>query len=75
MAISDVRIWMIKNKLKVNDQKTEFLVISQPHLVKKTEDLKVVIGNSEINQSLHAKNLGVTFDQSLTMERHVSNTF
>ena len=28
--IVDVRSWMIKNKLKLNDDKTEFLVISSP---------------------------------------------
>ena len=27
-CISDIRTWMIKNKLKINDSKTEFLVLS-----------------------------------------------
>ena len=26
-AISDVRTWMINNKLKINDDKTEYLVM------------------------------------------------
>ena len=30
MCISDIRTWMIKNKLKINDGKTEFLVITSP---------------------------------------------
>ena len=29
-CISDVRSWLIKNKLKIYDDKTEFLVISSP---------------------------------------------
>ena len=28
LCISDLRIWMIKNRLKVNDLKTEFLIIT-----------------------------------------------
>ena len=28
LCISDLRIWMIRNKLKINDSKTEFLIIS-----------------------------------------------
>ena len=27
LCISDLRIWMIRNKLKINDSKTEFLII------------------------------------------------
>ena len=26
MYISDIRVWMIKNKFKVNDSKTEFII-------------------------------------------------
>ena len=28
--ISDIRVWMIKNKLKINDSKTEFIVFRSP---------------------------------------------
>ena len=38
-AISDVRTWMINNKRKINDNKTEFLVITKPHLVSHLKDL------------------------------------
>ena len=26
MCISDIRVWMIKHKLKINDSKTEFII-------------------------------------------------
>ena len=26
MGISDIRVWVIKNKLKINDSKTEFII-------------------------------------------------
>ena len=44
-AISDVRTWMITNKLKINDDKTEFLVITIPNLVSHVKDLKMEIGS------------------------------
>ena len=28
LCISDLRMWMIRNKLKMNDSKTEFLIIT-----------------------------------------------
>ena len=28
LCISDIKTWMIKNKLKINDSETEFLVLS-----------------------------------------------
>ena len=28
LCISDLRIWIIRNKLKINDSKTEFLIIT-----------------------------------------------
>ena len=35
-CISDVKQWMIADKLMLNDDKTEFIVIASRHLLKKT---------------------------------------
>ena len=32
MCISDIRVWMIKNKFKINDSKTEFIIFRSPIL-------------------------------------------
>ena len=50
-CIADIRSWMVKNKLKINDDKTEFLIISSPH-AKISKDLKLSIGQSEISPSV-----------------------
>ena len=73
-ALADVRSWMIQNKLKINDQKTQFLVIKQQHLAKHFQNTSINIGNSIIHQVTKAKNLGVILDQCLTMNSHVSET-
>ena len=33
LCISDLRIWMIRNKLKINDSKTEFLIITSSFIM------------------------------------------
>jgi len=43
-CITDVRSWMINNKLKLNDDKTEFLVIGTSKQPKVSVTLSVVLG-------------------------------
>ena len=40
-CISDIRRWMILNKLKINDAKTEFIVFRSPMLKHNLSDLSV----------------------------------
>ena len=49
-CISDIRSWMISSKLKINDDKTEFLVISSSHLSFHF-DKQLTIGDATISQS------------------------
>ena len=39
MCISDIRVWMIKNKLKTNYSKTEFIISRSPPLKPNLNDL------------------------------------
>ena len=48
LCISDLRIWMIRNKLKINDSKTEFLIISSSFLEQNFDDLNIMVGDSNI---------------------------
>ena len=73
LCISDIRIWMIKNKLKINDSKTEFLVLSSSFFKQQFNDLQINVGNTEINPSLSARNLGVIFDSHLNLESHINS--
>ena len=73
LCISDIRTWMIKNKLKINDSKTEFLVLSSSFFKQQFNDLQINVGNTEINPSLSARNLGVIFDSHLNLESHINS--
>ena len=63
---------MIRNKLKINDDKTEFLIISSSHS-KLLHDFKIAIGNSEITPSTSCKSLGVMLDNHMTMNSQIQN--
>ena len=53
------------NKLKINDSKTEFIVLRYPQLKCDLSGLSVNVGESMITQSSKMKDLGVIFDQFL----------
>ena len=44
-SISDVKQWMTADKLMLNDDKTEFIVMASRHLLKK---LLLILSGSEI---------------------------
>ena len=71
-CVKDIRQWMKCNLLKLNDDKTEFIVFSSKHRSSQLQDLSINIGDNKILPVTHVKNLGITFDQFFTMEKHVA---
>ena len=69
--VSDIRTWMIRNKLKNNDDKTEFLVIT-PHYMKAHAGMEVSIEQSSIKPSTSCSNIGAMFDNNQKMDIHIS---
>ena len=64
---------MLQNKLKINDDKTEFLVITSPRMEEKlSRDQKITVGATSIDKSSKARNLGVIFDNNMNMEQHIT---
>ena len=52
LCISDIRVWMIKNKFKINDSKIEFIIFGSPLLKQNLSDLAVSVGDMQICKSL-----------------------
>lgn len=73
LCISDIRAWMVEHKLKLNDDKTEFIVISSPHNKKEINGLKIKIGEETIISSASVRNLGVVFDCVFNMQDHITS--
>lgn len=72
-CIAEIRIWMVRNALKLNDDKTEFLVIAAPRQQDKVSVSGIGIGDSRVEPSSYARNLGVAFDREMNMEMQVKN--
>ena len=73
-CICDVKAWATANMLKLNDNKTELMLVTS----KRTKHLlslptSITIGNAQIPFKKSVKNLGFTLDCHLTMNAHVSN--
>lgn len=71
-CIKDIRSWMYQNKLKLNDGKTEYLLIGNKHQTSKIVPPEINIGDSFITPSHSARNLGVMFDDQMNMDAHIS---
>ena len=63
---------MIKNKLKINDSKTEFIIFRSPLLKQSLSDLSVSVGGMQVSPSSKVRDLVVIFDQYLTFHDHIS---
>ena len=73
-CISDVKAWATANVLKLNDSKTELMLVTS----KRSKHLhalptSIIIGNSQIPFKQSVMNLGFTLDCHLTMNAHISN--
>jgi len=71
-CVKDIRSWMVQNKLKINDDKTEFLILSSPR-TSVDRNTNLTIGTSEITQSKSCRNLGVMFDSHIKMDVHINS--
>ena len=63
---------MTYNKLKLNENKTEFLIIGSPFNLKNLPDIELTVGNSAIRPSESARNLSVYFDCTMSMASHIT---
>jgi hypothetical protein len=71
-CVKHIRMWMAQNMLKLND-KTEYMLIQSRHLNNPVIPPTLNVGNSIVESTHTARNLGVMFDDVACMERHVSN--
>ena len=73
-CITEISRWMSLNKLKLNEDKTELLVIVSPKLRHYLpENISLSICNSQIKSSDCVRNLGVMFDCSLSICKQVTS--
>ena len=64
-CIVDVRAWMCHNMMKLNDSKTEFLIIGSRQQLAKINVDSIKVGASKIVSTSSVRNLGAWFDKNM----------
>ena len=71
-CIREVRAWMSQNMLKLNDDKTEILLLGSAYNLKQFSSVAIKVGDTEIPSKLSVNNLGSVFDAKLNMSDFVA---
>ena len=69
-CVGNVKSWMASNKLKFNDDKTEYMTLKKKSKPVITEEIE--IGEVTIKNASHCRNLGFYFDEHLDMNFHIT---
>ena len=72
-CVTEVKTWMIQNRLKLNDDKTELIVFSTKRHSHLSSSIGVKIGDITITPSSVVRDLGVFLDDHVSMKCHVQN--
>ena len=72
-TLSIINEWMSQNMLKLNQDKTEVLVIATKANLLKTQVSSLSLGNICLRTKPQVRDLGVVFDSVLSMEQHVAS--
>ena len=70
--IEDLRQWMLMDHLKLNDEKTEFLLVGTRQQLAKLCVESLAVSDHLIAPCQEAKNLGCWFDQKLSMVTNIN---
>ena len=73
-CLTDISLWMKSSKLKLNSNKTEFIIFGtkqQRH--KLSNHFPVKLLDNDISPSDSVRNLGVIFDSDFSFHKHISN--
>jgi hypothetical protein len=73
-CVREIRVWLSQNCLKLNDSKTEVLIMGQQyHLKQLGGPITITIGDSHISPVRSARNLGAVLDSELKLVEHVNS--
>ena len=73
-CISDICTWMLTDKLKLNDDKTEFMLIGTKQQLFKVNIDCLTVGSIDVAPFTVARNLGTWFDSNLNLQEQVHKT-
>ena len=71
-CIEDIRQWMLNDHLKLNADKTEFIMIGTQQQLAKVNIDKLQVSGSVISPSRDVKKLGCWLDTNMKFDTHIS---
>ena len=74
-CIRDVRNWLTRNMLNLNEEKTEVILFTSKHGLKSPSNITVTVGEQKQLQSSSVHDLEVIYDQHLNMSQHVHSVY
>ena len=72
-CVLEIKHWMCEHFVKLNDDKSEVLVITSPHYQEKLPNLKVTIDTCNIPPAPSTRNIGVIFYNTCQMKDHITH--
>ena len=72
-CVAEINLWMTANKLKLNNDKSEFLFLHS-RFRHSLPPPTISVGMENIRPSQQARNLGVIFDDTMSLSPHVNTT-
>jgi len=73
-CIGDIKMWMVYQKLKLNDDKSELIVMSSLHNKNEVNFIRIKIGNQILSASSNVRDLGTVTDSVFNTHAHVTST-
>ena len=73
-CIPDIRTWMLTDKLKLNDDKTEFMLIGTKQQLSKVSIDSLTVGKIDVVPVTVARNLGTGFDSDQNLQEQIHKT-
>ncbi len=70
-CLVEIKEWMSVNKLKLNEDKTEFMIIGTRQQCQKVKIPHIEVNGHQIVPSTSVRNLGIMFDCNMTMNTQV----
>ena len=67
----DIYRWMLYNNLKMNNDKTELLILHSRYRPRPSLEF-VTVGHSPVPPTPSARNIGAMFDSTMNFEKHIS---
>ena len=72
-CVSDIKEWMQANRLKLNDSKSEAIILGRNRHLSCISEKRLYLGDTLVDFNPRVCNLGTVFDQEMNMHFQIAN--